>query len=427
MIRDSGGRWGRAALTMKRAVFRSRPWCGAAARFPSRFLMTALMTAVLAATSGLNGSADAVVRADSVQLPVLPSQLAEGDVCTRESKETASAAPWEQRSLGLNRVWPVATGDGVTVAVVDTGVSSTAATLKGRVTALGAAGNDCVGHGTFVAGLIAAGFVPGVRFAGVAPRARILGVRGTDERGAATSSSVADGIREAADAGADVIQVSPALTKRSDDLKSAVAYAAERDALIVAAAVPDPQQRAAVSTPPPRDYWPAAEPGVISVIDLDAKGGRPQEALLPRSADLSAPGDGVVGIGTEGEGHFIGSGASLAAAYVAGTAALIRSAHPGLSAEMTAERLMDTAYPADVPRLDTYAAVTTARAVSEPAQVQAGPDTGPVALPSNENAARAMRRAFVLGSLVLGMVILVIWAAVIVPRGRARAWRGASR
>lgn len=71
----------------------------------------------------------------------------------------------------------------MTVGVVDTGVSSSAPALKGRITAVGDAGTDCVGHGTFVAGLVGAAVADGVRFAGVAQQARILAVRGSDARG----------------------------------------------------------------------------------------------------------------------------------------------------------------------------------------------------------------------------------------------------
>ncbi|MFJ3673620.1 S8 family serine peptidase [Streptomyces sp. NPDC090106] len=150
-----------------------------------------------------------------------------------------TAAPWEQRSLQLTRVRSAGTGAGVTVAVVDTGVSAAAPALAGRVTVSGGAGADCVGHGTFVAGLVAAAPVAGVSFAGVAPGVRILAVRGTDGRGAATVATVARGIRAAVDGGAGVVVVSPALTEDSAGLRAAVGYAARHDTLIVAAAVPD--------------------------------------------------------------------------------------------------------------------------------------------------------------------------------------------
>ncbi|KUO11455.1 S8 family serine peptidase [Streptomyces sp. DSM 15324] len=366
------------------------------------------------------------VSGEPVRLPVMPSRLAAGAACTGGSATVAEATPWEQRDLELSRVRGVATGAGVTVAVVDTGVSAKAPSLAGRVTVVGAAGSDCVGHGTFVAGLIAAAPVRGVAFAGAAPRAHVLAVRGTDERGTATDATVAAGIRAAVDAGARVIAVSPAVSRSSAALRGAVAHAADHDALIVAAAAPDAlrDRTSSASSRPPADYWPAADTGVLSVVDVDVRGHRPQGAVVPVHADLAAPGDGVLGIGPRGRGHFIGSGPSLAAAYVAATAALVRSAHPGLSAAGTARRLITSAYPADVPRLDPFGAVTQ---VPGAESVQAAPGGGsrPVRLEPDGSGARATRRALVVAGTGGGLLLAVAWAAAAGPRGRARRWRPA--
>ncbi|MFE6904518.1 S8 family serine peptidase [Streptomyces sp. NPDC057717] len=357
---------------------------------------------------------------------MLPSRLAAGASCTTASKEVATAAPWEQRSLELPKTWQSGSGAGVKVAVVDTGVSQKAQALAGRVTAVGGAnaGQDCVGHGSFVAGLVAAATVKGVHFAGVAKRADILAVKGTDERGAATAATVAKGIRAAADAGAQIIEVSPALASRSTTLTTAVSYAAGHDALIVAAAVPDATEVTRSSATAPRAYWPAAQPGVLSVVAVDAKGQRPQGTPLPRHADLAAPGAGVIGIGPRGTGHFIGSGASLAAGYVAGTAALVRAANPELTAVETAKRLTATAYPADVPRLDPYAALTS---VPDATAQREAPAEEPVRLPKQHADAQATRRALLLAGGCGALILLVAWAAVIAPRGRARGWRAAAQ
>lgn len=382
-----------------------------------------VMPLLLTTVTALGVSAPSATAAGAtVRLPVLKSQLADGAGCTGASGNVASAVPWEQQSLDLARTWQLGNGAGVTVAVVDTGVSQQAPALKGRVKAADGAGTDCVGHGSFVAGLIAAAPAKGVRFAGVAQGARVLGVRGTDDRGKATTATVAAGIRAAVDAGVKVIEVSPALAQSSKALTSAVRHAAEHDALIVAAAVPDaPTAVKSSSAPPPQDYWPAAEAGVLSVLDVDVDGKRPDGAYTPRSAGLAAPGDGVVGTGPKGTGHFIGSGASLAAGYVAGTAALLRAAHPDLTAAEIVRRLTTTAYPADVPRLDPYAALTSVRDVSTGVARAAAAE--PVSLPSDEADARATRRAVLLAAGGGGIVLLVAWAAVVVPRGRARGWR----
>ncbi|MEU2836786.1 S8 family serine peptidase [Streptomyces sp. NPDC007076] len=381
--------------------------------------------AVLATALVLPLAGPAAADGEKVKLPVVPARLEAGDPCTGGSAARATAVPWEQQNLQLARTWEFGAGKGVKVAVVDTGVSDRAPALAGRVSAVGGAGTDCVGHGTFVAGLIAAARADEVRVAGVAQESRIVAVRGTDERGAATAASVADGIRAATDAGAKVIQVSPALAASSAGLDAAVTYAASHDALIVAAATPDPVRVSGGREPePPRDYWPASAPGVLSVVDVDSRGTRPAGAPTTHGADLAAPGDGVVGIAPRGRGHFIGSGASFAAGYAAGAAALVRSAHPELSAAETARRLVRTAYPADVPGLDPYAAVTS---VQDPAAHPRAARDDSVVLPPGNGSEGATRRALWIAVAGGSLALLVAWAALIAPRGRSRGWRPADR
>ncbi|MEU6143887.1 S8 family serine peptidase [Streptomyces sp. NPDC047081] len=382
----------------------------------------AALALLLTASASALGAGSAAAAGGTVRLPVLPSRLDADAACTAGSGRRATDVPWEQVSLQLGRTWEFASGAGVTVGVVDTGVSDSAPALKGRVTAVGDAGTDCVGHGTFVAGLVGAAVEDGVRFAGVAQQARILAVRGSDERGAVTAERVADGIRAAVDGGAKVVTVSAALGGDTPGLRSAVALAAKKDVLVIAAAVPDTPATAASATdsPPARDYYPAADDGVLSVLDVDVDGKRPTGAYTTGSAAIAAPGDGVVGIGPAKNGHYIGSGASLAAGFVAGAAALVRSVHPELTAAQTASLLRTSAYPADVPRLDPYAAVTSvvtgasAPAVAAPA--------APVRLPADK-AAGPLRRALWPASAGLAVIIAVVWLGLVLPRGRRLGWR----
>ncbi|MFJ3672569.1 S8 family serine peptidase [Streptomyces sp. NPDC090106] len=360
----------------------------------------------------------------TVKLPVMAAELADGAGCTKASTSTTKNIPWEHQSLELAQAARISQGAGVKVGVVDTGVSTGAPTLKGRVEAVGDAGDDCVGHGTFVAGLIAAAPAKGVAFHGIAPRATVVAARGTTERGVASADRVATGIRAAVDAGAQVVEVSAAFATRSDQLDAAVVYAVEHDVLVVAAAVPDPpgSDAAATTTPAPRDYWPAASPGVLSVLDVDVQGSRPDTALLAVDADLAAPGDGVVGIGPRGSGHFVGSGASFAAAYTAGVAALVRSAYPDLSAAEVGRRLTATAYPDVVPRLDAYAAVASVSDATEPNSRASAHDAA-VRLPDRGHGERATRTALLVTAGGTAVVLVVGWAALVVPRGRSRGWR----
>ncbi len=148
---------------MPPAGFRRRPRATAVAAALS---LTVIPTVLVAA-----GTTPAA--ADSVGLPVVRSVLAEDDTCVEASEVKARSEPWTMGALGAARARPLSQGAGQTVAVVDTGVGESAPALAGRVTAIGDAGKDCVGHGTFAAGLIAA--TPGAAGgpAGLAPEARI--------------------------------------------------------------------------------------------------------------------------------------------------------------------------------------------------------------------------------------------------------------
>ncbi|WRQ81519.1 S8 family serine peptidase [Streptomyces sp. MUM 178J] len=370
------------------------------------------------------GAAPASAASDPVELPLLRTELAADEPCAEASGQTAKSEPWTTSALGLPRAWQQSQGAGVTVAVVDTGVGTSIPALSGRVEAAGDAGDDCVGHGSFAAGVIAAAPAEGVGVAGVAPAARILAVRGAEERGATSPTLLADGIRKAAEAGAQVIYVARALPAGKKELTAAVAYATDRDALVVAPFAPD--------TAPEGDgeeeggeraplwYWPAAAPDVLAVMDYGPGGGRPKGAPTAVSADLAAPGDAVVGSGPEGPGHYLGSGSSLAAAHVAGAAALVRARHPDLSAAEAARRLTATAYPASPPRLDAYAALG---AVLTDA-VGAVPEPPPAELPAAPSGT-PRHRAVLVAAAGGALVLLVAAAAVVIPRGRARRWRPA--
>ncbi|MDX3452983.1 S8 family serine peptidase [Streptomyces sp. ME02-8801-2C] len=381
-------------------------------------LLVALLVTLLVAMSAAVPAA-----ADSVKLPAVRSVLAADEPCTPASAEHASGTPWALAALGHTRSLTLSQGAEVTVAVVDTGVSPNVPGLAGRVTALAGAGVDCVGHGTFAAGLIAGAGEAGGGPAGLAPLARILAVRATDERGNVLAARVADGVRAAADAGASVIYVSVALAGRKDQLTEAVEYASRKDALVVAPLAPDalPKDRATGELVRPQPwYWPAAVPGVLAVTDYGPDGGRPDNAPVVSGADLAAPGDSVVGLGARGTGDFIGSGASLAAAHVAGAAALVRARYPEMSAAEVSRQLTEAAYPAAPPRLDPYAALTAVLAEAPGAMPRPAKAVVPAAVSSEPR-----RRALVVAGVGVGVLVLVAALGVVVPRGRARGWRPA--
>jgi hypothetical protein len=234
---------------------------------------------------------------------------------------------------------------------------------------------------------------------------------------------VAAGIRTATDAGAKVIDVSLAFPAASNSLTSALGYAAEHDVLVVAAGVPDGLQLNGDTSGQilALPFWPAASTGVLAVVDVDIDGARPTSTVDPIRADLAAPGDGVTGIGPSGRGHFLANGASVAAAFTAGAAALLRAYHPELAAPEVAARLIASAYPAPVPRLDPYAALA---AVPPAGAVATAPNAATAAIhlhPVTEDRTPVRRAYAVLGGAAL--TALVLAAAGLLRRTRRTAAR----
>ncbi len=256
-----------------------------------------------------------------------------GDACAPSSTETVDQELWTENALGLSRARSVSSGAGVTVAVVGSGVDDSSAALDGAVEG---AGEDCVGFGTFLAGVVAARPLPDSGLVGVAPEARVLAIPVTGARGGADADAVAEGITDAVDGGADIVLVGVAVPVGSSALEAAVDTAVEEDVLIVAPSTALVQREAYAAVP-------AARGEVLGVAGTDTDG-----ALLTGGAsapDLTAPGQSVLSLAPGGDGHAVGEGDAVAAAFVAGVAALVRSHDPELSAPQTAERLVLSAYP----------------------------------------------------------------------------------
>lgn len=399
----------------------------------ARLLTGAVLAAALllpAAAGAVATQAGPVPAADGTKgqaLPAMPGALDAGNtpaVCTPASREKAQQRDWSRQRLDLDQLHRHSSGEGVTVALVGTGVAPGAAGLRGRVRAVGAAAEDCVGHGTFLAGLIAGSGGGDTRLAGVAPRARILALRGTDTHGRAGAARVASAVRQATAAKAEVIVIAVALPRRDAALTRAVAGARRAGAVVVAAATPDPP-RSGADEVPVRTYWPAGEPGVLSVADMLPSGARPEASPATDDIDLAAPGAGVVSGGPRGDGHYLGEGSSVAAAYAGGAAAAVRAAHPDESAAAVLRRLTSTAYPADIPQLDPYAAVTTVLGGAEKAATGTVGAGGPLSTRDTSDADRAADRARLLVLLGSGVVLTVAWGALVLPRARSRRWRPA--
>ncbi len=262
---------------------------------------------------------------------------------------------WQLTALHARSAWQVATGAGVIVAVLDSGVDATHADLVGQVlpgTDLVDGSTDgrvdFVGHGTTVAALIAGRSDDTNGVAGIAPQAKILPVRVLDKENRYSDASViARGVRWAVDHGARVINLSLGGSGESTDLADAISYAQQHEVVLVACT-------GNVAAGGPASVWyPARERGVIAVAGLVA--GTPSDTPWPGGLTgpqtvLSAPAADL--LGAKPGGYWRVQGTSFAAPLVAGTAALLRSRWPDITAANVVNRLIRTAHDLGAPGRD---------------------------------------------------------------------------
>lgn len=255
---------------------------------------------------------------------------------------------WHLTRIGAPRAWDFATGRGVTVAVVDTGIACENHGPFTKGTDLGATpcvpgwnfaantehANDDHGHGTHVAGTIAQSTNNGLGAAGVAFQARLMPVKVLDESGWGTTADVADGIRWAADHGAQVINLSLGGPRNAQVLQKAIDHALARGTVVVAAA----------GNTGGRVQYPGASDGVIGVSATDANDKLAAFSSRGEGVDLAAPGVNVTQQTVCNHGHDkcerfpAFSGTSMASPHVAGAAALVESL--GVSDPAAVERVL---------------------------------------------------------------------------------------
>lgn len=283
-------------------------------------------------------SLDKLVKAPGVlhvePVNILKVSVQEKNILTVNNPQTLEQ--WGLAKANVNKAWALeVTGNGVIIAVIDTGVDLNHPDLQNNLVAgynanTGTEGSDVAqdknGHGTHVAGIIAAAN-NNIGVTGIAYQAKIMPIKALTAYGNGTDDCIADGIVWAADHGAKIINLSLGAFGGGQVLDEAIRYAALKGCLLIAAAGNKGDDPLLTSI-----AYPAVDYQVIAVTASDNNDKIASFSLAGPETEIAAPGVNVISTYWNGSsGYAMLSGTSMAAPFVAGTAALIWSANPQLS------------------------------------------------------------------------------------------------
>ncbi|MFD9101922.1 type VII secretion-associated serine protease mycosin [Streptomyces virginiae] len=348
--------------------------------------------ALLAAVFALTLTAAGATAATAAPHPPYALRLDGAGECTFPMKKQIADRPWALQRLLLDELWAQTKGKdkngaSVRVAVIDTGVDRANPQLSGAID-VGAGKDfvdpkggdgttDTVGHGTKVAGLIAARPQEGTGFVGLAPDATLIPIRQNDGQGKGNALSLSQAIDHAVAKGAQVINISQdtdVQMSADSELAKSVQKAVAANIVVVASAGNDGMNGQK------RKTYPAAFPGVLAVGASDRNNER---AVFSQPGDfiaVAAPGVDMVST-VPGFGQCIDNGTSFSAPYVAGLAALLRAEHGDWSAQQIVWQIQNTAERAVNGRDDYvgWGVVDPVRAVSQDQEAPKAPvpDPGP--------------------------------------------------
>jgi type VII secretion-associated serine protease mycosin len=267
--------------------------------------------------------------------------------------ETVRQQQWHLDAMKADEIWKVSKGEGVTVAVIDSGVDDSVADLRGQVlpgkdysSRAGDENKDIDNHGTSMAALIAATGARGATAGsyGLAPKAKILPIRvasNTERLQGKSTATYAEGmataIRFAADSDAKIINISAASPVTPHPvLADAVQYALSKNKLIFAGVGNSADEGNAVQ-------YPAGTPGVVGVGGLNRKAAWWSKSQTGPQVDLAAPAEDIVSACSGGTQLCEGDGTSNATALASASAALIWAKHPDWTNNQVLRVMINTA------------------------------------------------------------------------------------
>ncbi|MFE1830413.1 type VII secretion-associated serine protease mycosin [Streptomyces yangpuensis] len=419
-------------------------------RMPRRAILagTFALTLTAAGTAGTAGAAaGAAPVASAAAHPPYALRLDGAGECTFPMKKQIEDRPWALQRLLLDELWAQTkgkdkSGASVRVAVIDTGVDRANPQLSGAldvgagkdfVDPKGGDGTtDTIGHGTKVAGLIAARPQQGTGFVGLAPDATIIPIRQNDGQGKGNALSLSQAIDHAVSKGAQVINISQdtdAQLSADSELGKSVQKAVAANIVVVASAGNDGLSGQK------RKTYPAAFPGVLAVGASDRNNERAAFSQPGDFIGIAAPGVDMVST-VPGFGQCIDHGTSFSAPYVAGVAALLRAEHGDWSAQQIVWQIQNTAERAVKGRDDYvgWGVVDPVRALSQDQEAPKAPvpDPGPPPATAPQAAAlqlteTAQERQERYGTYALGigavLIAVIAGTATVVRDARSRRRR----
>ncbi|WP_157641546.1 S8 family serine peptidase [Longispora albida] len=355
-------------------------------------------------------------------------------VPTAAQADTIRSLSWHLDYLKIPQAHTISQGEGVIVAVIDSGVDATHPDLQGQVLPGKGIGPDTTpdgrtdpdGHGTAMAGLIVGRGGGDEHVLGVAPRAKVLPIA-LGRSG--TSEGTAQGIRWAADHGAHVISISlGGQAEATADERAAAEYAMAKGSLVVAASGNKDQGDTRVTSL-------GRVPGVLTVGGISRSGAMWSGSVSGPEVAVVAPGASIVSTDRRSAtGYGSSSGTSNAAAIVSGQAALIRAKFPTAAPASVINRIVRTVKDVGRPGRDDSSGfgiidpVTSLTAAipdvgvnplsTQPVKTQAAAKSAP-----KEPQIGVSIKWRIMGPLLAGVVLLVALVLFVLVRANRRARR----